>query len=290
MLKFTLASALAFFFFLDINAQSKSFAETTGLEKVSEDNSQIITKIQYPLFDSVLADFQLEGSILVYEPGIKTCFSNDFAWAETKHLPASTFKIPNSIIALETGVIENDSTVLKWNREPRRLKVWEQDLKFRDAFKVSCVPCYQEIARKIGYERMSAYLKKLDYPGMIFDESTIDKFWLEGDSKISQFQQIEFLERFYNSQLPISQRTYAIVKEIMLFEKTDQYALSGKTGWGIRDGNNNGWYVGFIEADGKVYFFATNVIPATGFNLDNFTTARIEVTKAALKKMGFPVM
>lgn len=286
MLKLILISTFTLSCFLDISAQTNTVGQIIQSKQALEVNSAIITKIRYSAFDSVLADFKLEGSILLYDPVINTYFSNDFKWSETKHLPASTYKIPNSIIALETGVIESDSTIIKWDGKPRKLKIWEQDLMFSNAFRISCVPCYQEIARRVGFDRMTAYLNKLAYPGMVFDESTIDKFWLEGESKISQFQQIEFLERFYNSQLPISKKTYAIVKEIMLFEKTDQYALSGKTGWGIRGEDNNGWYVGFIETGGKVYYFATNVNPSKGFNLDNFTTARIEVTKEALRNFG----
>lgn len=96
-----------------------------------------------------------------------------------RNLPASTFKITNSIIALETGVVENDSTLLKWNGEKRRFKNWEQDLILRDAFHFSCVPCYQEIARKVGENKMNKFLKKLDYGNMKVDSSNLDLFWLE---------------------------------------------------------------------------------------------------------------
>lgn len=240
----------------------------------------------YPEFNYLLDSFNLEGSILVFDSENEVCYSNNFQWANEGHLPASTFKIPNSIIALETGVIENDSSILHWNGEKRALKVWEKDLKFYEAFRVSCVPCYQEIARKIGYDRMRSWLEKLDYPGMTFSAEEIDKFWLEGDSRISQMQQIDFLKRFYFSELPVSRETETIVKQIMQVEKTDRYTLSGKTGWGIRDGKNNAWYVGFLETQDNVWFFATNVVPKEGFNMDNFTQARIEITKAALKRMG----
>lgn len=239
-----------------------------------------------PSFATILDSFKLQGSILVFDNNNRIYYSNDFKWVEEGHLPASTFKIPNSIIALETGVIGDDTTVIEWDGQPKRLDVWEQDLQFKDAFRVSCVPCYQEIARKIGYIRMTSWLDKLNYPGMKVSDSTIDRFWLEGNSKISQMQQIDFLQRFYFSKLPISERTTNIMKRIMQVEKTDAYTLSGKTGWGIRDGKNNAWYVGYLEAQGNVYFFATNVIPLPGFDLDNFTTARIEVSKAALKEMG----
>ena len=89
----------------------------------------------------------------------------------------------------------------------RRLKVWEQDLTFKQAFHYSCVPCYQEVARKIGATRMNVWLNKLDYGQMHVDTTNIDVFWLEGDSQINQYQQIDFLKRLYRSELLISHRT-----------------------------------------------------------------------------------
>jgi len=75
------------------------------------------------------------------------------------------------------------------------------------------------------------------------------------------------------------------MKNIMIAEKTDKYTLSGKTGWGMRQGNDNGWYVGYVEVNNEVFFFATNVEPKKDFNLDNFNSVRLEVTKEALKQM-----
>jgi beta-lactamase class D len=166
------------------------------------------------------------------------------------------------------------------------LPAWEQDLFFRDAFRASCVPCYQEVARKIGAERMKEYLAKLDYGKMIVDSSDIDLFWLEGESKITPEQQVDFLARFYFSKLPVSPRTTDIMKEILVIEKTDSYTLSGKTGWSIRSGNNNGWFVGYIEREGKVYFFAANIDPEIEFNMDLFGVIRTQITMQALKKLG----
>lgn len=115
-----------------------------------------VTETKMPVFENILDSFQLKGSILIFDNAGNTFFSNDFDRANERNLPASTFKIPNSIIALETGVIQSDTTTIKWNGEKRRLAVWEQDLTFKNAFQVSCVPCYQEIARKIGVGRMKA--------------------------------------------------------------------------------------------------------------------------------------
>lgn len=236
-------------------------------------------------FQSILDSAQVNGSILVYDSRKNIYYSNDFERCSQGHLPASTFKIPNSIIALETGVVESDSTLFQWDGEKRRLAIWEQDLIFRDAFHRSCVPCYQEIARKIGFSRMQEYLSKLDYGEMVVDSATIDLFWLEGDSKISPFQQIDFLQRFYNSELPISSRTEDIMKKLMVIEENEGYRLSGKTGWSIRNGNNNGWFVGYLEKGPDVYIFATNIDPSTEFNMDLFPMIRKDITLTALFRL-----
>jgi beta-lactamase class D len=236
-----------------------------------------------PAFQTILDSANVTGAILVFDPASNTFYSNDFAWCTTGHLPASTFKIPNSIIALETGVMESDSTVIIWDGEKRRRGEWEKDLSLRDAFHVSCVPCYQEIARKIGVARMKEYLSKLNYGRMVVDSSSIDVFWLEGDSRISQFEQVDFLYRFYTSRLPISDRTEKIMKDLMVIEENDTIRLSGKTGWSVRNGNNNGWFVGYIEKGEKLLFFATNINPKVEFNMDLFPVIRKEITMNALE-------
>ena len=242
-------------------------------------------EIIVPQFEKIIDSANVEGAILIYDLKNDKYYSNDFNWAKKRNLPASTFKITNSIIALETGVVENDSTLLKWNGEKRRFKNWEQDLILRDAFHFSCVPCYQEIARKVGENKMNKFLKKLDYGNMKVDSSNLDLFWLEGESSITQFQQINFLKRLYQSELPISERTEMIMKRMIVNVDTDDYKLSGKTGWSIRNGNNNGWFVGYVETQSKIYFFATNVEPKQQFDMNMFPMIRKDVTFKAFEQM-----
>lgn len=238
-----------------------------------------------PEFQAIIDSENVEGSILIYDLGSDTYYSNNFEWAQKGNLPASTFKIANSIIALETNVVENDSTLFNWNGEKRRLSIWDQDLIFKDAFHLSCVPCYQEVARNIGAKRMNEYLEKLNYGNMKVDSTNIDIFWLTGESQINQFQQIDFLKRFYQSKLPISERTEMIMKRMMVIENSDEYILSGKTGWSIRNENNNGWFVGYIESRNNIYFFATNIEPDKQFNMNMFAMIRKDITYNALKEM-----
>jgi beta-lactamase class D len=264
-----------------LSCQSK-----TQLETVEEEPK---------IYDSLRPDFQhafdsmnVSGTILIFDPYQQIYFSNDFQRADKKFLPASTFKIPNSIIGLETGVVENDSTMFKWDGQKRRLKIWEQDMMFRDAFHLSCVPCYQDIARKIGPVMMNDWLKKLEYGNMVVDSSNIDKFWLEGESGISARQQIDFLQRFYERKLPLSERTFSMMRSMMVIDSTRLYTISGKTGWSIRDGNNVGWFVGYAEQKNSVLYFATNLEPRQNFNMDMFPMIRGIITKRILDKWEWP--
>ncbi len=242
-------------------------------------------QIVVPEFQSIIDSVRVDGAVLIYDMESDVFYSNDFEWAKRGKLPASTFKIPNSIIALETGVAHSDTTLFKWDGEKRRLKIWEQDLTLQQAFHFSCVPCYQDVARNIGVKNMNAYLNSLGYGNMQVDSSNIDMFWLEGESRINQFEQIDFLKRFYQSALPITERTEEIMKRLMIIDETDQFKLSGKTGWSIRNGNNNGWFVGYLEASNNTYIFATNVEPKQQFDMNMFQMIRKEVTFEAFRKL-----
>lgn len=237
-------------------------------------------------FQDIIDESALNGAILLYNPKTNEWFSNDFNWTTVPRLPASTFKIPNSIIALETGVVEDANTMFPWDGKPRRLKSWEQDLNFKEAFHYSCVPCYQEVARKVGADRMKSYVKQFDYGKMDVSEENLDVFWLEGNSRISPKEQIQFLERFYNGELPISERTEEMMKSLMLITESNSYTLSGKTGWAIRHGKNNAWFVGYVETNGQPYYFATNISPIAAFDMNKFTLIRNEVTMKALQEQG----
>ena len=79
-------------------------------------------------------------------------------YRDSSYLPASTFKIVNSLIGLQTGKIVNDSMVIKWDGVKRWLDDWNRDLTMYEAFRVSSLPYYQEVARRIGKDTMQRWL------------------------------------------------------------------------------------------------------------------------------------
>jgi len=235
-------------------------------------------KIQKTEFQTILDAANLSGSILVYDLNLETYYSNDFKWAERQFIPASTFKIPNSLIALELGIVENEETIMPWDGQERSITSWNQDLTFKQAFHYSCVPCYQDIARQVGAERMASMLQKFDFGRTYVSEENIDLFWLEGITRISQMQQIDFLRRFEASDLGISDRTDMIAKDMMVIQQGPEFEMIGKTGLSL---SGVGWFVGYIKKETNVYFFSTNVQMGgnTDFNL------RQEVTFKALEQL-----
>ena len=151
------------------------------------------------------------------------------ARAAESFLPASTYKVPHSIIALETGVVQDERQRFKWDGNKRWVEAWNRDQTFRTALKYSAVWVYQEIARQIGEEREAEFLKKFRY-GNGDVSGSVDHFWLDGPLRISAQQQIEFLKKLYLDELPASSRSQLIVKDMMLNEANANYILRAKTG------------------------------------------------------------
>lgn len=207
--------------------------------------------------------------------------------------PKSTFKIPNSLIGLETGVIADADFVIPWNRQKyppqdnwnqEPFKHWAQDHNLRSAIKYSVVWYYRELALRVGPQRMKKLVQAFDY-GNEDISGAIDNFWLGGGLKISADEQVEFLKKFYAGRLPVSKRSLEIVKDILVLEKTPQYTLSAKTGGGsIAEGTYIGWFVGYLETQGNVYFFACNL---EGTSYPAIRDRRIEVTKNILRELGY---
>jgi beta-lactamase class D len=175
-----------------------------------------------------------------------------------RFLPASTFKILNSLIGLETGVIPDENYVIKWDGTQYENSAWNQDHTLKTAIQNSVVWYYQELARRVGTEKMQYYVDAVGYGNKDITGKT-DTFWLTGALRISANEQVELLKRLYHDDLPFSQRSMKIVKEILVLENTNTYRLIGKTGSGLVGTSYIGWFVGYVEEKDTVYFFVTNI-------------------------------
>lgn len=233
--------------------------------------------------DTVFNNFNVKGSFLIYDLNNDDYILIDSARCLQQFIPASTFKIFNSLVGFETGLISDSNFIFKWDGNKRNIESWNHDLKLRLAFQYSCVPCYQSLAKKIGQKRMQYYVDKENYGNRNIGGG-IDQFWLTGDLRISQFEQIKLLKDLYNDKLSFSKRNMEMVKHIMISERNPEYILHSKTGWGIINGINYGWLVGYIEKQNNVYFFALNIESENPGN--NFAENRFLITKEFFRTLN----
>jgi beta-lactamase class D len=164
----------------------------------------------------------------------------------------------NALIGLETGIIPDENFVIKWDGRQYENPAWNHDQTLKTAMQDSVVWYYQELARRVGMQKMQKYLIAANY-GNKDISGQIDSFWLLGGIKISDDEQVTFLKKLYQGDLPFSKRSMNIVKKILVLDKTDAYRLSGKTGAGHMGSVNLGRFVGYLEVNNNVYFFATHI-------------------------------
>lgn len=212
-------------------------------------------------------------------------------YRDSSYLPASTFKIVNSLIGLQTGKIVNDSMVIPWDGIKRWKDDWNKDLTMYEAFRVSSLPYYQEVARRIGKQEMEQWLDTIKYGAKDLNDkveikTTIDSFWIDNSLKITPDQQLGMVKKLYFNQLPFFKSYQEMVKRAMLFEDNSNYRLGYKTGWGTSENNHAiGWIVGWIEENNHPYFFVLNIETADR-DID-MVSVRMKILKNILKQLGF---
>lgn len=231
---------------------------------------------------TLFANAGVEGTFVLFNPRNDEIIAVNPARAERRFVPASTFKIANSLIALETGAVSNVDEVLPYGGKPQPFEQWERDMSMREAIAMSNVPVYQAVARRVGRKRMTEMLQRLDY-GNGEAGDIIDRFWLDGPLEISAVEQARFLARLANKNLPLSAEAQHAVQEILLLEEKDGARLYGKTGWAFADGGGGlGWFVGWTEKDGKIRSFALNIDMKENVQ----ASLRVPLAKQLLEQLG----
>ena len=248
---------------------------------------------KYPVeihdFEKYFSNCNVDGSVVIFDNTAQKWIVSDTAGIFRQKLPASTFKIINLLIALETGVIENENTILKWNGKTDTLKYGYRpeiyhDMSLKEAFQVSAVWVFLELAEKIGRENYKKYLALCNYGNRNLT-GTDEDFWNFGPLGISPVNQVELIKNLYYEKLPFSKRNMQIVKKVMLSEQENDYTIHAKTGWTREDGINTGWWVGYIETPKGTYFFATRLLQDRQYNDGTFGNCRKEITRKVFKEL-----
>jgi beta-lactamase class D len=217
----------------------------------------------------------MRGTFVLLEPAYDRYLVFNEARAKQDFLPASTFKIANALIGLEVGSITDENEVFHWDGRPKPIAAWERDHTLDSGMRASTIWMFQEIARRTGRERMKEWLDRLDY-GNRDIAGGIDLFWLQGTLRVSAMEQVDFLRKLSEGELPMSQRSQRLVRHALVIEKTPAYTLYAKTGTANSAKNPVSWWVGWVERKGRpVAYFAMNFTPTKDTRYeDRFSLAR----------------
>jgi bla regulator protein BlaR1 len=201
-----------------------------------------------------------DGCFVLYDPQKDTYTIHNKNKSIKRLPPNSTFKIYNSLIGLESGVLKDENTMFKWDGTKHEIESWNRDHTLASAISNSVVWYYKILASRVGEKAMQEYIDKIGY-GNKDISGGIDKFWLQSSIEISPMEQVELLRKMYNYELPFAKENIDIVKKIMILSTENGIVFRGKTGSGGKYNKYvNGWFVGYVEKEGKVYFFATNLV------------------------------
>ena len=200
-----------------------------------------------------------DGCFVLYDPKNNAYTIHNKEKSMKRLSPNSTFKIYNSLIGLESGVLKDQNTMFRWDGTKHNIESWNKNHTLTSAFSNSVVWYYKMLASQVGEKTMQEYVDKIGY-GNKDVSGGLDKFWLQSSIEISPMEQVELLREMYYYELPFAKENIDIVKKIMILSSENGTVFRGKTGSGMKDNNYiNGWFVGNVEKEGKVYFFATNI-------------------------------
>lgn len=235
-----------------------------------------------PKLAKAFQDRGVKGCFVMLDPASNTLHVYNPERAKQQFRPASTFKIPNALIALEVGSVRDLDEVIPYGGTKEWIKEWEQDMNLRDAMKVSNVAVFHQVAKRTGLQRMQERLTAFQYGNQQAGKDIEKRFWLTGPLEISAVEQVEFLHRLTTGKLPVKPATYESVRSITLYEKGPAYAIYGKTGWLGPEDPQIGWWVGWVEKGGVAYPFALNAVIKTKEDAKH----RIPMALDCLKTLG----
>jgi beta-lactamase class D len=260
--------------------------DNTHFNKTKNSNFNIHSE-----FKTYFDNCGVRGSIVIFDKNNQHWILSDTISIMSESLPASTFKIINLLIALETKTIKDENEIVKRVDKTDTLKYGYRpeiyhDMSVKEAFQVSAGWVFIELAKKIGKENYKKYLTACNYGNLNLSEKN-DDFWNFGNFAISPINQVEFIKNLYEEKSPFSRRNIEIVKRVMITEEADNFIIRAKTGWTRDKGINTGWWVGYLEANNNTYFFATRLLQNRKNNRDDFGSCRKEITKKIFSDLGF---
>ena len=224
---------------------------------------------------------QTQGVIVIKDSEHVSMYGNNLTRAHTQYVPASTFKMLNALIGLENNKVITDE-IFKWDGNKKAFSIWEKDMNLGEAMKLSAVPVYQAIARRIDLDLMKKEVKRVNF-GNANIGTQVDNFWLVGPLKISPIQEVKFADDLAHNKLPFKIETQETVKNMLLIKEINGSKIYAKSGWGMDVTPQVGWLTGWVEQPtGKIISFSLNL----EMKKNMAGSIRNEITYKALENLG----
>jgi beta-lactamase class D len=230
------------FFLILLCITSESFAHKEDVERTE--------------WKAFFDKYNATGTILVADDreSVQKTWVYNRKRARERYSPASTFKIPHTLFALDAGLVKDEFQIFPWDGVKRDYTPHNQDQNLRSAMRNSALWVYAIFAKKLGEKKARNYLKIIDYGNM--DPSTKDgAYWVDGTLAISAYEQVTFLKKLYRNELPFHIEHQRLLKDLMIGGAGNNWILRAKTGWEGR----YGWWVGWVEWPTGSVFFALNI-------------------------------
>lgn len=201
----------------------------------------------------------LTGSFVLYDCNAGQYQIYNKELAEKRISPDSVYKICIALNALEHGLITPEDSLLAWDGSAYPLASWNQNQTLDSAMQNSVNWYFLALDRQLGSDRIAQALEAYSYGNRDLSAG-ISSYWLESSLKISPEEQTRFFKDFCEGTLPVSRESLEAVRQSLLLSADKSRSLYGKTGTGMRDGENiNGWFTGFVETADNIYCFSLNL-------------------------------
>ena len=202
---------------------------------------------------------EYNGSFVLYDATEDSWQIYNKEYATTRISPASTFKIYSALFSLETGIITPEQSLIPWNGQNYKYDLWNADQTLETAMQNSVTWYFQALDQQATLSSIKKYVQEIGYGNQLV-EGDVSSYWINSSLKISPIEQVEMLKKLYYNQLGFSSNNIKAVKDSICLYSTEQGSISGKTGTEEVNGQNtSGWFIGYIEQDNHIYFFATNI-------------------------------
>ncbi len=241
----------------------------------------------------------VEGFVARMDGDVQATCLGDRHVCTARVSPASTFKVPHALIALDAKVVSGPNHLMSWDGVVRPVKAWNQSHTLATAIAASVVWYFRRLALLIGRSTMVAGLHILNVGNQRIGKA-LDLFWLDGSLRISPLEQVEFWHRLVSGKHGLSQRAGEQTLSMVVLGRDKDTVFVGKTGWfRMPEVTNVGWLVGcLIDAKNDTkgisrtnhrprICFASVVYADEPFDHAAFRRRRFELARVGLHELGF---